>query len=142
MERVGRSEQQHVLPRNGKGNPHLVVGNRQRRRPRLVQAQQYVRALAEPNRRGCRRILESPHDVHPGAGRVDDRARRDLDSLSVDEHDGPRDAPVHRAQLANLRVVQDDGARFLGGAHVREAEPPVMRRRVGVDTARAKAVEA
>ena len=118
------------------------MGNRQRRRPRLVQAQQHVRALAQPNRRQCRGVLESPHDVDPWPGRVDDRSRGDLNRVSVGVHDGTRDSPVHCSQLANLRVVEDDGARLLGGAQVREAEPPVVRRRVGVDAARAEAVEA
>ena len=101
-----------------------------------------MRALAEPDRRGRRGVLEPPHDVHPGPGRVDDRPRRDRDCRPVDEHLGPRDAPVHRSQLAYLRVVDHRRPGLGRRPDVREAEATVVSDRICIEAAGAQPVEA
>ena len=68
VERVGRPEQQHPLPRVRERDADGVVRNRERRRPGPVELEQQVHALRQAGRAAARRILE-------GANAVDPRAR-------------------------------------------------------------------
>ena len=51
VQRVGRPEQQHALPRDREADPHLVVRDRQRGAPVLAAVDDDVHALAQPDRR-------------------------------------------------------------------------------------------
>ena len=102
-----------------------------------------MRALREPVGAARARILEPAEPVDPWAAGVDHRASRDrhrLAGLAVEDL-GAGDAAAEDAQRRHLGVVQDRGARLGRGAHVREAESSVVRRRVAVDAAGTEAVE-
>ena len=138
MERVGRSEQQHALPWDGKGHPHLVVGDREGGCPVLPALDEHVHALAQPDRRLRARILEPADVVDPRAARVHDRACRDTHGFAVHEHVGA----LPPAQCDHLGVVEDRRARVGGTANVCERQAPVVRHRVRVERAGAERLPA
>ena len=144
VERVGRPEQQHPLPWVRKRDAHRVVRNRQRRRPGTVEFQQQVHALREAAERGRPRVLEGTNAVDPRSRRVHDRACLHGERLAREAIAQLRATHATRfvPERDHLRVVRDHTARGGGRAHVRKAEPAVVRERVDVHTAAAQAVEA
>ena len=136
--RVRRPEQEHPVPRHREGDAHVVLRDRERRRPSLPARHQDVHALAQPHRRAGAGILEATHVVDPRPGRVDDRRRLDRDRLPVDAHLRPGDAAGGRSQLDHLGAVEHDCARVGRRADVRQAEARVVRPRVRVERAGAQ----
>ena len=102
-----------------------------------------MHALREAAERRRSRILEGANAVDPRARRVHDRARLHGERLArqaiaqLGAAHATRDLP----ERDHLRVVRDHSARGGRRAHVRKAEPAVVRERVDVDAAAAQAVE-
>ena len=93
-------------------------------------------ALAQADGRCCRRILELPDPVYPGAGRVDDRAGAHRDAVEL----GAADTPSRDPQVQHRGVVEDGRAGVGGRPDVCEAQPGVVRPRVGVQPAAPEAL--
>ena len=91
---VGRSEQQQPVPRDGKRDPDVVLGDGERRAPVAPARDEHVHALAEPHRRAGTRILETADDVHPRPGGVHRDARPHVDDVPVDLDLRAPDIPV------------------------------------------------
>ena len=141
VQRVGRAEEQHAEPGDRERHARFVLRDRDRRRPRLVEREQRVHALAQPHRRADGCFLQPADGVDPRARRVHDRAGLDGDRLVVRDELGPDRTAAGDSQLAHLGVVEDGGACVRGRPNVREAEPAVVRLRVRVEPGRAEAVE-
>ena len=71
-ELVSRPEQEHPFPGNREGDAHPIVGDRERGRPRLLEVDEDVSALAQAAGRTRSGIFEQPDAVDPRAGRVHD----------------------------------------------------------------------
>ncbi len=138
---VGRAQEEHVCPGHGEGDPHLVLSDRERRRPSLPGRDQDVGALAQSH--GCSRprILEATDVVDPRSGRVDDHAGVDGDDLVVDAHVGALQATPNRAERDDLGAVQDDGAGVGRRSNVEDAEAGVVGGRVRVEGAGSQPLE-
>jgi hypothetical protein len=87
-----RREEEHVVPGHGEGHANVVLGDRQRRSPFVVQRREDVSALAQPNR-VPRRASSSRLVIHPRSGGVDDDASVDGDVPAVQRTSAPAIRP-------------------------------------------------
>ena len=138
---VRRAQEEHAGPGHREGDPHVVLSDRERRRPSLLGRDQDVGALAQSHGCSCPRILEATDVVDPGAGRVDDHAGVDGDDLVVDAHIGALQATPNRAERDDLGAVRDDGAGVGRRSHVEDAEARVVGGRVRVEGAGSQPLE-
>ena len=105
---VGCPEQQHPRPGDRERDPVPIDRDRHRGVPAAVAVDHEVGAATERDRRPGPGILEPPHLVDPGPGRVDDGAGADLQR-------SPRQRVAHLGDGASreadqLDPVEHDGA--------------------------------
>ena len=112
VERVGRTEQEHALPRDGEAHPHLVVRDRQRRRPaRCPRVEQHVHALAQPDRRPRARVLEPAHASSHGPEAFTTARAETAIVAAVGDTSAPATRPRSSRSADDLGVVRDGSAR-------------------------------
>ncbi len=138
-QRVGRAEQEHPLPRHGEGDTNAVVRDRQRGRPRLRRA----RARGRP----CSGGRTSPHADPRSGARASTHGPAALTTTGSRARRRPSPRPPGSVATLWLRATNSASLRTVapglrGRADVREAEPAVVRPRVGVEAARAQVVGA
>ena len=140
--RVGGAEHEHALPGDAERDSPSPQRHRDAGAPPFLQRKQEVDALAQAHQRFRVGVVEGAHVVDPGTRGVDDVARAQLERSIPPGVDGDRaTAVVTQLEADDLRMVEDQGARFRGRLHRRQHEARVDGLGLIEGAAHAQAVE-
>ena len=143
VERVGRPEQQHPLPRIRERDAHGVVRNRHRCRPGPASSSSKCTPFdRRPSGIAAGSSSARTLSIHGPVAFTTARASTETGlARHTIAHLGAPHATPHLPERDHLRVVRDDAPAAAVRPHVREREPPVVCVRVDVDAAAAQAVD-
>ena len=125
---VGRSEQEHPLPRDCERAAGSIEESKPGM-PAVRQRKNRVHAFAEPRQWSSPRIFEQPDAVDPRAGRIHDSSRADRQVLAGDAvDDGDRADGSHALDRCRAGVVEGHGPGAVRRANRAERQPRIVGR--------------